>query len=285
MKNLKKIKKFFSPVAEIILFIFALGIFCYSGYKIASHYGLLDKKASATESCGDCSSCDDDDWLGDWCQRIKDWCQNSCPCCPTLTPTPTPTATPTPTLTPTATPTPTSEVPTLTPTPTPTSAPGDSGGGGNGIGGPPGPPVCNDQAPPSPYLRDLKMLGGGKVELLWDPVDPVTHYNISYGPSLGDYTYGVDNTGKVTSFIIGGLGGGNYCFVVRGVNNCMPGGASNEKCTSGAVLGASSQKILGASVLGATGGFEDQLSNLIFTVGCLFSGIGIRLAFAKRKLV
>ena len=267
MKNLKKIRKYFNPIAEIILFIFALGIFCYSGYKIAAHCGLLGREASA------CSSC------GGGCQPP------SCPCCPTLTPTPTPTATPTPTLTPTATPTPTSEVPTLTPTPTPTSAPGDSGGGGNGIGGPPGPPVCNDQAPPSPYLRDLKMLGGGKVELLWDPVDPVTHYNISYGPSLGDYTYGVDNTGKVTSFIIGGLGGGNYCFVVRGVNNCMPGGASNEKCTSGAVLGASSQKILGASVLGATGGFEDQLSNLIFTVGCLFSGIGIRLAFAKRKLV
>lgn len=266
MKNLKKIKNFLSPAAEIIFFLFALAIFCYSGYKIATHYGFIKSEASA------CSSC------SGGCQPP------SCPCCPTPTPTevePTPTEVePTPTE---VEPTPTSEVPTPAPTSKPSS--GDSGGGGNGIGGPPGPSVCGDQAPPSPYLRELKILGGGKVELLWDPVDPTTHYNINYGPSLGNYTFGVDNTGKVTSFIIGGLGGGNYCFVVRGVNNCMPGGASNEKCTSGAVLGTSNQKILGASVLGATGGFDDNIFYIFFTLGTICSSIGIRLLFGSKRLV
>lgn len=277
MKNLKKIRKYFSPIAEAIFFIFALGVFCYSGYKIAVHYGLLKTETSACSSCG-----------GD-CQPPECPCCPP-PCCPTSTPTPEPTEIPQPTDTPTPgltdTPTPTLTL-TPIPTPTPTNTPssGDSGGGGDGRGGPPGPPVCGDPAPPSPYLRDLRILGGGKVELLWDPVEPTTHYNISYGPSSGNYTFGVDNTGKVTSFTIGGLGGGNYCFTVRGVNNCMPGGSSNETCTSGAVLGTSNEKILGASILGATGGFADQLSYLIFTAGCLFSGIGIRLTFAKRKLV
>lgn len=260
MGSLKKFKRNLNPVVEIVLLAFALVVFCYSGYKIASYYGLFPKKVLGTGCCCPTPTCS----------------------CPEPTPTqPTPTeGQPTPTE---VSPTPTSEVPTPTPTNTPSS--GDSGGGSDGRGGPPGPPVCGDSAPPSPYLKELRMLGGGKVELLWDPVDPTTHYNISYGPSSGNYTYGVDNTGKVTSFIIGGLGGGNYCFTVRGVNNCMPGGPSNEKCTSGAVLGTSNEKILGASVLGATGGFADQFSYLIFTVGCLFSGIGIRLTFAKRKLV
>ncbi len=219
-------------------------------------------------------------------------CEHSCSCptptpiCPSSQPTPT-TVKPTPTIiepSPTSEPqpTPTGEIQptfTLTPTPVPSGS-GDGGGiGGPGDGGPASPPVCTDAVPPKPYLRDLKLLGKGKVSLLWDFVDPATHYSISYGPSSGKYLYGVDNTGKTNSFIIGELGTGNYCFVVKGVNNCMPGEFSNERCTGQA------GKVLGAAVLGATGSFDSNLFNIAFIMGTICSSIGIRLLFGSRRLV
>jgi hypothetical protein len=123
-------------------------------------------------------------------------------------------------------------------------------------------------------LRYLRALGGGKIEPLWDPVEPVTSYNISYGPSSGNYLYGVPDTGKTTSFTVGGLGAGNYCFIVRALNDCAPSGPSNEMCTAqavgtGAVLGARTK------VLGATGaGVSDwlmQITGFFFILlgGCL----------------
>jgi len=261
-------KKIFLMVYEIVSFIFVLAVFIFSFYKIASHYGLLGKKASAAESC-------------------TDWCQNSCSCQPTPTslpsePTPT-TAEPTPTpIEPTLTPQP----PTVTPLPTATPVPqeeggvgGPSGGGGGNGSGPASAPVCTDTQPPKPFLRELKVLGGGEMSLLWDLVEPATHYTIAYGPSSGNYLYGVDNTGKTSSFIIGGLGNGNYCFVVRGVNNCMPGEFSNERCTG--QVG----KVLGAAVLGATGSFDSNLLYIAFIMGTICSSIGIRLLFGSRRLV
>ena len=214
---MKKFRKYLNPAAEIILFVFALGVFCYSGYKIASHYGLLDKKASATESCGDCSSCDDDDWLGDWCQRIKDWCQNSCPCCPTLTPTPEPTPTeaePTPTE---VEPTPT-ESQAATPTPTPTSGVGgtsDGGGGGGGGGGGPASPCTPPEAPKTPELLSAVIVSSTEVKLTWRKVDRATHYAIAYGESSHNYTYGNSNVGDTDSYTVGGLKpGATYFFAV-----------------------------------------------------------------------
>jgi len=215
MKNLKKIRKYFNPIAEIILFIFALGIFCYSGYKIASHYGLLDNKASA------CSSCN----VG--CP------QNPCPCCPTPTSPPEPTPTtmePTPTTgepTPTtAEPTPTSEpgepTPTesqaATPTPTPTSGVGgtsDGGGGGGGGGGGPASPCTPPEAPKTPELLSAVIVSSTEVKLTWRKVDRATHYAIAYGESSHNYTYGNSNVGDTDSYTVGGLKpGATYFFAV-----------------------------------------------------------------------
>jgi len=181
------------------------------------------------------------------------------PCftCPTKCPTPTPGS-------PSPTPSGPGE-PTVT-LPPPSSEGGDGGGGSQG-GGPPGPPHCDNQTPPAPYLRTLTKIKFGEVELIWDPVEQATHYTISYGPSSSNYLYGVPNTGKVSSFKIGDLGSGNYCFVVRAVNDCAPSDPSNELCTGG--------QVLGASVLGATGGFSLQLWQglVIMAVICGISGV------------
>lgn len=178
------------------------------------------------------------------------------PICPSPTPTPSPAVEP-------------------TPTPPP-------GGGGNGssVGGPGGggPPVCGAQVPAAPYLRSVNTLGGGEVELFWDPVEPTTHYNISYGPSSGNYLYGVNNTGKVTSFKVGGLGSGNYCFVVRAVNDCAPSEASNEVCTAPG-------QVLGVSTLGATGSLGDELEQILFIIGSVCIAIGLRFLSPAKRLV
>lgn len=200
-------------------------------------------------------------------------------CLPTCPPKPTPTE---------IVPTPTSELPNVTPTgflpsPVPTSPAVGGDGGGSSQGGGGGEPVeaphCGSQIPPAPYLRSVTKIKSNEAELLWDPVDPATHYAISYGPSSGNYLYGVPNTGKVTSFSVGALGSGNYCFVVRAVNDCAPSDPSSEKCTGG--VGG---KVLGATVLGATGSFKDNLSLVIFLIGFICIAVGLRLLCpAKRQ--
>lgn len=185
------------------------------------------------------------------------------PCIPTCLPKPTPTE---------VVPTPTESLP----SPGPTSPPADSGVGGPPAGGgPAGPPVCGAQTPPAPYLRSVSKIKYGEVELTWDPVELATHYTISYGPSSGNYLYGVSNTGKVTSFKVGELGGGNYCFVVRAVNDCAPSEPSNELCTGGAVLGV--------SVLGATGQMTNLFWQILFIMGMACGVVGARNYFQDQK--
>lgn len=181
------------------------------------------------------------------------------PCftCPIKCPTPTQQPEPTPTGF-------VSGEPTATP---PLSVGGDGGGGSQG-GGPPGLPHCGSQTPVKPYLRSLTKIKYGEVELFWDPVELATHYTISYGLSSGNYLYGVPNTGKVNSFKIGDLGSGNYCFVVRAVNDCAPSEPSNELCLGG--------QILGAKVLGATSGFSFQLWEGLVIIAVVCGVVGVK---------
>jgi len=212
------------------------------------------------------------------------------PCIPTCPPKPTPTEI-IPTQSPQApTPTPEEEIPTLTPTlpgqPSPTFTPSVGGGevggppaGGEG-GGPPGPPHCGSQTPSVPHLKSVNTIKTGEVELFWDPVEPVTHYNISYGPSAGNYLYGVANTGKVTSFRVGALGEGNYCFVVRAVNDCAPSNPSNELCTGG--VGG---QVLGVKVLGMTGRVNCFVWQTLFIMGVICGCLGVRICLVKQRKV
>jgi hypothetical protein len=278
-----KIRKTAYRFSEIILLLFALAVWLFSLYKIISYISSLNLRTFGKAFGLEYS----------WEYPLEPPLPPNPPCpppCPPSCPTSvTPSPIPTPTLpvqTPTPTPTPSEEplptpIPTVTPIPTSPPVGGivnETGGGGPAVGGP---SSCGAQTPPAPYLKSLKILGGGEVELFWDPVEPSTHYSISYGPSLGNYLYGVPNTGKTTSFKIGALRKGRYCFAVRAVNDCAPGELSNERCT-GEVLGVT--KVLGVSTLGATGGFEEKMLQILFIIGCVCLATGLKLLFPAKRL-
>lgn len=237
---MKKIKILSTQLLEISIFLGMIAVFVYSGYKIAGHYGLIREnsvveKAIASESCSECHSCLSDDWRGDLCRRIRDWCQqHSCGCQPTPeTPPPTPTSchSPSPTpgqeVSPTPTlgtiPTPTNAQGEITPTrtvPTPTTA-GQSqdtgrggssdGGGGGGSASPCSPP----EAPKTPELVSAVIASSTEVKLTWKKADRATHYAIAYGESSRNYTYGNANVGDTDSYTVGGLKTGKtYYFAV-----------------------------------------------------------------------
>lgn len=126
--------------------------------------------------------------------------------------------------------------------------------------------TCDNPKPSAPTLT-ANRTSSTTVELRWNSVNNATHYAISYGTSAGNYAYGVANTGNTTSFTIGGLAPNTtYYFIVRAVNDCQPGDASNEvnSGSGGQILGLTSDtstnsssrsQILGLSTesLAATG--------------------------------
>lgn len=55
----------------------------------------------------------------------------------------------------------------------------------------------------------------GTVQLNWVDNSLFNNYNIAYGPSAGNYLYGVTNVGNLSSYTIGGLTPGQtYYFVI-----------------------------------------------------------------------
>ena len=123
--------------------------------------------------------------------------------------------------------------------PTPTDVPG-SGGPSGGGGGPAGAPSCNVTTPGAPRLLSATYVSHNSVRLVWQKVAGATHYSISYGPTSGNYPWGVPNTGDTNEFVVGDLT--STCFIVRAVNDCAPSDPSNEVCTgqvAGQVLGLS----------------------------------------------
>lgn len=149
------------------------------------------------------------------------------------------------------------------------------GGGTGGTGetstgssnpGPAGPPVCNAAQPEAPQLISVVKTGSHAV-VTWTKVENASYYALFYGTSVGDYTYGVPNTGNQTSYTVYSLDPNKtYYFSVRAVNDCMP---SNPSGGQFAILGAATG-IGGGVVLGLalTGG-----SSLLFAL----AGSGIIL--------
>jgi hypothetical protein len=132
--------------------------------------------------------------------------------------------------------------------------------------------------PSAPILLAATAVGGGQVDLSWTAVEPATHYSLSYGPSSGNYLYGVSNMGKVTSFAVGGLDpGADYCFAVRAVNDCAPSELSNEICTG--VAG----RVLGVTTLADTGDLVDDLYWLLVIISAVCVGLGLRQLSAKKS--
>jgi hypothetical protein len=150
--------------------------------------------------------------------------------------------------------------PTPTPaTPTPTGAPqpcNNCGGASTW--------VCTAAKPGTTAITSV-VRSGTTAQLTWTAADKATHYVISYGPDAGNLIYGVPNTGNVTSYVIGSLQPGvQYHFVVRAVNDCMPGDL-------GQVLGASTG--FGGQVLAATGSWP-EITTLLAS-GLVFLGLSV----------
>lgn len=229
-----EVKKFLNFILEFLIFIFALGVFCYSGYKIASYYHLIPQRVSANDySCADCSPCFYSGWKSDFCQKLKEWCEKKHPPCwpsptPQLTPTQTPVPTqipPTPTVSPTSTPfpttTPISPSPTGTVvTPTPTSTPSPSGGQVGGVsqpseGGGQAFPCVPPPAPAIPTLLSAIPVSSTEIKLAWTKVERATHYVVAYGESSGKYSFGNPNVGDSDTYLVGNLQPAKtYFFVV-----------------------------------------------------------------------
>ena len=113
--------------------------------------------------------------------------------------------------------------------------------GGGGDGGnpttPASPPVCDSAKPVTPQLISV-VRQGTKAVVTWTKVDLATHYTLAYGTKIGDYPYGVPNTGNVTTYTVGALDPGTtYYFRVYAVNSCMPSDASGTAPQGSAVLG------------------------------------------------
>ena len=112
-------------------------------------------------------------------------------------------------------------------TPAPTFSPPGAGGA----------PVCDSAKPAAPVLLSVTR-SGATATLVWSKSENATHYSISYGLKPNEYTYGVANTGNVTSFTVQALDPDQtYYFAVTAVNNCMPSDLSTAP-VGGAVLGA-----------------------------------------------
>ncbi len=100
------------------------------------------------------------------------------------------------------------------------------------MGPPPNTTSCSASEPDKTALFSVVAQDGGKqATLSWSSSSNATSYALSYGTKSGNYTFGVPNTGNVTSFTVGSLDPAqNYCFVVQPINDCRIGQASNEIC-------------------------------------------------------
>lgn len=121
-------------------------------------------------------------------------------------------------------------------TPVPPDGPPGGGGGGGGNGGtsPANPPVCSDTKPSGRPTLSIASISGSQVNLSWTAVAGADHYAIVIGTTSGNYIYGNNNVGNVTSYTVTGLTpGGLYFFQVIPINGCAPGNRSNEVSTNG----------------------------------------------------
>lgn len=105
---------------------------------------------------------------------------------------------------------------------------------------PAGAPVCDSPRPVAPQLISV-IRHGSEAVVTWTKVDLADHYTLAYGTKIGDYPYGVPNTGNVDNYTVKALDPGTtYYFIVYAVNNCMPSEPSGSAPRGGAVLGLAS---------------------------------------------
>src|SRR3990167_8600544 len=100
-------------------------------------------------------------------------------------------------------------------------------------------PVCSKQAPSQVVLYEPnhrllpKATKSGEVRLNWLKTRNANKYTVAFGVKPGNYIYGAADVGDTNNFTVRFLTPGKkYYFVVRGVNDCMPGAWSREWAAS-----------------------------------------------------
>lgn len=98
-----------------------------------------------------------------------------------------------------------------------------------------GAPTCDKQQPDKVTLYEPnhpllpKAANPKDVRLNWLKANRSTKYTLAFGLSSGNYIYGLPDIGNTDNFTVSYLAPGTtYYFVVRGVNDCMPGPWSME---------------------------------------------------------
>jgi hypothetical protein len=97
-----------------------------------------------------------------------------------------------------------------------------------------GTPECTNSAPDAPTRLIAYRNSDGSVRLNWtETTSSHTGYLIAFGTSPGLYQYGSPDVGNVSTYTVNSLTyGAQYCFYVRSLNGCMPGGRTPEYCVN-----------------------------------------------------
>ena len=98
-----------------------------------------------------------------------------------------------------------------------------------------GTPVCNKERPSAVVLYEPnhrllpRATKSGELRLNWLKTSRANKYSVAFGMKPGNYIYGAADVGDTNHFVVRFLTPGKkYYFVVRGINDCMPGEWSRE---------------------------------------------------------
>jgi hypothetical protein len=93
---------------------------------------------------------------------------------------------------------------------------------------------CTNSVPDAPAQLIAYRNSDGSVRLNWtETISQHDGYLIAFGPSPGSYQYGAPDVGDVSTYTVNSLTyGAQYCFYVRSLNGCMPGGRTPEYCVN-----------------------------------------------------
>lgn len=137
-------------------------------------------------------------------------------------------------------------------------------------------PGCDKEAPASSPILFVESNGTNSVKLAWWPVNPVTHYALSFTRLSDGAEYGLTNLGNTTNFVVNNLQlNERYSFKVMGINDCAPGPWSNLvtfRITAGTTLATTTRpstnsgQILGEKTIESTSSI-DNLSASIDQLG------------------
>lgn len=144
------------------------------------------------------------------------------------------------------------EEPITTPTPTPTSTSGSVLGSTSSNTTS---TQCTNSAPSAPTGLVATRQSDGDVGLTWtETTSEHSGYLLAFGTSPGNYQYGSPDIGTGSSYTVKGLTyGAQYCFYIRSLNGCMPGGRTPEYCVNpGSNTPAAVPTIYQQQVLGDT---------------------------------